>query len=122
MEETKLSNEYDALEKRGKISTEIPTNILDNLNPNFKLRDYQISAIARFIEYFEHEQNKKLPIQLLFNMATGSGKTILMVAFMLYLYEQGYRHFIFFVDKTNIIRKTIDNFINNLMNNEVNRN
>jgi len=74
------------------------SDVLDNLNPNFQLREYQISAITRFIEYFENEQNKKLPIQLLFNMATGSGKTILMVAFMLYLYEQGYRHFVFFVD------------------------
>lgn len=112
MEETKLSIEYDSLEKRNKISREIPVNILENLNPNFDLREYQISAISRFIEYFENEQEKKLPIQLLFNMATGSGKTLLMVAFILYLYEKGYRHFIFFVDKTNIIQKTIDNFIN----------
>ncbi len=112
MEETKLSIEYDSLEKRNKISKEIPAHILDNLNPNFELREYQISAIARFIEYFENEQEKKLPIQLLFNMATGSGKTLLMVAFMLYLYEKGFRHFIFFVDKTNIIKKTIDNFTN----------
>jgi len=112
MEETKLSIEYDSLEKRGKISREIPASILENLNPKFELREYQISAITRFIEYFENEQEKKLPIQLLFNMATGSGKTLLMVAFILYLYEKGYRHFIFFVDKTNIIKKTIDNFIN----------
>lgn len=112
MEETKLSVEYSSLEKRNKISREIPTSILDNLNPKFELREYQISAIARFIEYFENEQEKPLPIQLLFNMATGSGKTFLMVAFMLYLYEKGYRHFVFFVDKTNIIKKTIDNFLN----------
>ena len=112
MEETKLSIEYNSLEKRNKISKEIPASILENLNPNFELRKYQISAISRFIEYFENEQEKKLPIQLLFNMATGSGKTLLMVAFILYLYEKGYRHFIFFVDKTNIIKKTIDNFIN----------
>jgi len=112
MEETKLSIEYDSLEKRGKISREISASILENLNPNFELREYQTLAITRFIEYFENEQEKKLPIQLLFNMATGSGKTLLMVAFILYLYEKGYRHFIFFVDKTNIIKKTIDNFIN----------
>ncbi len=112
MEEIKLSTEYEALEKRGKISKEIPASILENLNPKFELREYQISAISRFIEYYENEQNKKLPIQLLFNMATGSGKTLLMVAFILYLYEKGYRNFIFFVDKTNIIKKTIDNFIN----------
>ena len=112
MEEIKLSTEYEALEKRGKISKEIPVSVLENLNPKFELREYQISAISRFIEYYENEQNKKLPIQLLFNMATGSGKTLLMVAFILYLYEKGYRNFVFFVDKTNIIKKTIDNFIN----------
>ena len=112
MDEIKLSAIYEAFEKRGKIPKEIPASVLDNLNPKFELREYQISAIARFIEYFENEQEKQLPIQLLFNMATGSGKTLLMVAFMLYLYEKGYRHFIFFVDKNNIIRKTIDNFLN----------
>ena len=35
-----------------------------------------------------------------------------MVTAMLFLYEKGYRNFVFFVDKTNIIRKTIDNFLN----------
>ena len=112
MEETKLSIEYDSLEKRSIISKEIPESILENLNLKFELREYQISAVARFIYYFENEQEKNLPIQLLFNMATGSGKTLLMVAFILYLYEKGYRNFVFFVDKTNIIKKTIDNFIN----------
>lgn len=112
MEEIKLSTEYETLEKRGKISKEIPASVLENLNPKFELREYQISAITRFIDYYENEQGKKLPVQLLFNMATGSGKTLLMVAFILYLYEKGYRNFIFFVDKTNIIKKTIDNFIN----------
>lgn len=54
MEETKLSIEYDSLEKRGKIPREIPASILENLNPKFELREYQISAITRFIEYFEN--------------------------------------------------------------------
>jgi type III restriction enzyme len=45
-------------------------------------------------------------------MATGSGKTIIMAGLMLYLYEQGYRNFLFFVNSTNIIRKTEDNFLN----------
>ena len=31
---------------------------------------------------------------------------------MLYLYEQGYRNFLFFVNSTNIINKTRDNFLN----------
>jgi len=112
MSENKLSIEYDSLEKRGHISRDIPSLIFDNLNPKFQLRKYQISAISRFIEYYNNEPEKEFPIQLLFNMATGSGKTLIMVASMLFLYEKGYRNFVFFVDKTNIIRKTIDNFLN----------
>jgi len=49
---------------------------------------------------------------LLFHMATGSGKTLIMAGAMLYLYEQGYRNFLFFVNHTNIIEKTKDNFLN----------
>ena len=49
---------------------------------------------------------------LLFHMATGSGKTLVMAGAMLYLYEQGYRNFLFFVDSTNIVEKTRDNFLN----------
>jgi type III restriction enzyme len=45
-------------------------------------------------------------------MATGSGKTLIMAGLMLYLYEQGYRNFLFFVSSTNIIEKTKDNFLN----------
>lgn len=112
MNENKLSTEYDSLEKRGHISKDIPSLIFDNINPKFQLRKYQISAISRLIEYYENEPEKDFPIQLLFNMATGSGKTLIMVASMLFLYDKGYRNFVFFVDKTNIIRKTIDNFLN----------
>jgi type III restriction enzyme len=49
---------------------------------------------------------------LLFQMATGSGKTIMMAGLMLYLYEKGYRNFLFFVNSTTIIDKTKDNFLN----------
>ena len=52
--------------------------------------------------------------QLLFHMAPGSGKTLIMAGAILYLYEQGYRNFIFFVNSTNIINKTRDNFLNPL--------
>jgi type III restriction enzyme len=45
-------------------------------------------------------------------MATGSGKTLIMAGLILYLYEQGYRNFLFFVNSTNIIEKTKDNFLN----------
>ena len=45
-------------------------------------------------------------------MATGSGKTLMMAGLILYLYEKGYRNFLFFVNSTNIIDKTRDNFLN----------
>ncbi|MDA0062985.1 DEAD/DEAH box helicase family protein [Brachyspira hyodysenteriae] len=31
----------------------------------------------------------------MFNMATGSGKTLIMASLILYLYEKGYRNFLF---------------------------
>lgn len=45
-------------------------------------------------------------------MATGSGKTLIRAGLILYLYEKGYRNFLFFVNSTNIIEKTKDNFLN----------
>src|SRR6185437_13256426 len=45
-------------------------------------------------------------------MATGNGKTLMMAGLILYLYEKGYRNFLFFVNSTNIINKTKDNFLN----------
>ena len=45
-------------------------------------------------------------------MATGSGKTLIMAGLILYLYEKGYRNFLFFVNSTNIIEKTKNNFLN----------
>ncbi len=95
MNENKLSIEYDSLEKRGHISKNIPSFISDNINQKFQLRNYQLSAIARFIDYYENDPARKFPTQLLFNMATGSGKTLLMVTSMLYLYEKGYSNFVF---------------------------
>ncbi|HCM20092.1 MAG TPA: hypothetical protein DIC46_04805, partial [Porphyromonadaceae bacterium] len=38
----------------------------------------------------------------------------IMAGLILYLYEKGYRHFLFFVNSTNIIEKTKDNFLNTL--------
>lgn len=95
----------------------IKTNIIQNpdfdikgLNPKFQLRDYQIDAIARL--KFIFTKKPFLPIHLLFNMATGSGKTLLMAQNILYLYQQGYRNFIFFVHQNVILNKTKENFFN----------
>ncbi len=92
---------------------EIPESITQNLNPAFELRPYQEDAFASFIHYFNNDlPGKEKPLHLLFNMATGSGKTLIMAGLILYLYEKGYRNFLFFVNATNIIEKTRDNFRN----------
>ncbi|WP_338032118.1 DEAD/DEAH box helicase family protein [Candidatus Vampirococcus lugosii] len=97
----------------GALKKDIPLYINSNLNPNFEIRDYQKEAFARFSYYLNDFPNKKIPIHLLFNMATGSGKTFIMASLILELYEKGYRNFLFFVNSTNIIEKTKDNFVNN---------
>ncbi len=88
--------------------------IVQNLNPKFELREYQKEALGRFDFYFGGYQKRKFPAQLLFHMATGSGKTLVMAANILQLYKQGYCNFIFFVNSVNIIEKTKDNFLNPL--------
>ena len=92
----------------------LPDNISSNLHDNIELRPYQLEAFGRFKYYMEDYSGrpKNAPLQMLFHMATGSGKTVIMSGLMLYLYEQGYRNFLFFVNSTNIINKTIDNFLN----------
>ncbi len=97
----------------GVTKPEMPGSITQNLNPTFELRDYQKDAFASFIHYFNNDlPSKEKPVHLLFNMATGSGKTLIMAGLILYLYEKGYRNFLFFVNSTNIIEKTKDNFLN----------
>lgn len=89
----------------------LPDYIVKNLNQRFSIREYQQEAIARLIYYLTDYPDKTLPIHLLFNMATGSGKTFLMASNILYLYKLGYRNFIFFVNSTTIIKKTKANFL-----------
>ena len=87
-------------------TVDIPDSITRNLNPAFAIREYQEEAFARFIHCFNEDfTGKETPLHLLFNMATGSGKTLIMAGLILYLYEEGYRSFLFFVNSTNIIKK-----------------
>lgn len=98
--------------KRELARTEVPNYIIDNLK--YSIRPYQTESFQRYIlcdtEDFEEKPNR--PFHLLYNMATGSGKTLVMAGLMLYLYEKGYRNFLFFVNSNNIINKTRDNFLN----------
>ncbi len=106
----------EELGKRTIEGTQIPTFITGNLNPTFIIRPYQIRAFQYFLNYWQESFDGK-PRQnhhLLFHMATGSGKTLMMAGLILYLYKQGYRNFMFFVNSTNIIDKTRNNFLNPL--------
>lgn len=91
---------------------EISNFIKKNINQTIEIRPYQDEALKRFIYFIANFKGRQKPTHLLFNMATGSGKTLIMASSMLYLYELGYRNFIFFVNSKSIIEKTRDNFLN----------
>ena len=84
---------------------------LDNLSEKVELREYQREAFGRFCFYMEQHKSKQYPIHLLLNMATGSGKTVIMATLILDLYSRGYRNFIFFTRLGNIVEKTKLNFL-----------
>ena len=108
-----LYETLDSVSQMGFLKKEMPDHLKDNLNPNFELRPYQEEAFARFFHCLDNDfPGKDQPLHFLFNMATGSGKTLIMAGLILYLYEKGYRNFLFFVNSTNIIEKTRDNFLN----------
>ncbi|KXK42830.1 MAG: Type III restriction enzyme, res subunit [Bacteroidetes bacterium OLB11] len=100
--------------KRALAQVDVPNWIVDNLKPGFDIRPYQTEAFKRYIylDIENFEEKPKKPYHLLYNMATGSGKTLIMAGLMLHLYQKGYRNFLFFVNHDNIIQKTKDNFIN----------
>lgn len=101
---------YDTASQSGfkDFRADMPDYITNNLK--HPLRPYQEEAIGRYL-YYKTDNNRSLPEQVLFNMATGSGKTLLMSAIILEKYHQGERNFIFFVNNDNILTKTKANFL-----------
>ncbi|NDU99877.1 DEAD/DEAH box helicase family protein [Pseudoroseicyclus tamaricis] len=97
-------------EKDGMLEVDVPSHVADNLSPGIGLRPYQRQAISRFVWKMSRERTG--PEHLLFHMATGSGKTVIMASAMLHLWTQGYRNFLFFVNSSQIVEKTKANFIN----------
>lgn len=101
---------YDTVSRSGfkNFREDLPDYITKNLK--HPLRPYQEEAIGRYL-YYKTDTNRAIPEQVLYNMATGSGKTLLMAAVILEKYHQGERNFIFFVNNDNILTKTKDNFL-----------
>ncbi|MGI6766440.1 MAG: DEAD/DEAH box helicase family protein [Lentihominibacter sp.] len=112
MENNFLYEDLNVIKKINAL-VELPEYIRSNLNKNINLRDYQEDAFRYFMTYYENENlRKNKQVHNLFHMATGSGKTIIMAGLILYLYTQGYRNFLFFVNQNNILEKTKENFLN----------
>ncbi|OPG25368.1 restriction endonuclease, partial [Helicobacter pylori] len=84
---------------------ELPTHITSNLKK--ELRDYQKQAIHNYLEKRQSHPTQK---HFMFEMATGSGKTLVMAGLILECYKQGYQNFIFFVNSASILEKTKLNF------------
>ena len=93
----------------GLSKSKVPEFITDNLR--YELFDWQREALENFLtaQAIKEHKGDYSPTSLLFNLATGTGKTLLMAALILYYYEKGYRNFIFFVNQNNIVGKTEDN-------------
>ncbi|MFP5955534.1 DEAD/DEAH box helicase family protein [Helicobacter pylori] len=72
-----------------------------------ELRDYQKKAIHNYLEKRQFNPTQK---HFMFEMATGSGKTLVMAALILECCKQGYQNFIFFVNSASILEKTKLNF------------
>lgn len=82
-------------------------------NIKHQLRDYQKQSLYN-LNYTQKDANVASRFnQLLFHMATGSGKTDVMAADMLYFYHEfGYQNFLFVVNTNAVIAKTRENMLN----------
>jgi len=98
--------------------SEVSQDVTNSLSK--KLWPFQEAALLN-LEFIWSSQGRKMieqqtafdPRHLLFNMATGTGKTLLIAASILEAYKLGYQRVLFFVSRKNIVSKTIDNLTNN---------
>ena len=98
-----LFEEIETFKKFGAVP-EIPEYITENLK--FPLYEWQKIAIENFLINENSRAGKTKsgeilpPNHLMFNMATGSGKTLVMAAMILYYYKTyNVTNFIFFVNQ-----------------------
>ncbi|VXC00755.1 Restriction endonuclease subunit R [Exiguobacterium sp. 8A] len=106
---------HTRIEERFKDIFDQPPEVPDYLqkNLNHTIRPYQEEALRHLI-YTQRSPQADVSFQnQLFHMATGSGKTLILAASILYLYqEHGYQNFLFFADSDAIVKKTRNNLTN----------
>lgn len=104
LNDTSLFNQNKGMQK-------LPLHIKQNLKHS--LRDYQFSAIHNLDAVEKLDGKEDSYNQLMFYMATGSGKTDIMAAIILYMYQaHDYQCFLFTTSTTAVVNKTIDNLTN----------
>lgn len=108
---------FPTLEKAKKAISSYFTRLPDfyYIDENLKhtLRQYQQSALF-YLNWSQRQKDADEKYnQLMFNMATGSGKTDVMAAVILYYYKEfDYTNFLFVSNTTAVVDKTKDNFLN----------
>ena len=113
IENIPVINVAEKMVEYGILKSEVPEYITSNLKHSFF--DWQQKALRNLLHWHAVKAKEKNSdaTHLMFNMATGAGKTLLMAATILYYYKQDYRHFLFFVNQKNIVDKTETNFLEN---------
>ncbi|WGN90357.1 DEAD/DEAH box helicase family protein [Ligilactobacillus faecis] len=108
LEEINKFQQTSLLEADEALDYKVGDYISDNLK--HELRPYQAQAL--YALNYTQTRDKKYN-QLLFNMATGSGKTDTMASVILYMYvEYGYQNFVFVANTNAVVSKTRENFLN----------
>ena len=108
---------FPTLEKAKKAISSYFTKLPDfyYIDENLKhtLRPYQQTALFSLDWSQRQKDADEKYNQLMFNMATGSGKTDIMAAIILYYYKEfNYTNFLFISNTTAVVDKTKDNFLN----------
>lgn len=109
IDESNRKSEISLFSSDEKISP-VPQYVFENLK--HQLRPYQKQALFN-LNWTQRDADNNKYNHLMFNMATGSGKTDLMAAIVLYMYgEYGYRNFLFVSNTNAVVEKTKENFLN----------
>lgn len=110
-----LFNQFQQVDRLGLFQGNYQTPEYLKANLKDDLRSYQEEAL-RYLHYAQSSHEADIRFKhLLFNMATGSGKTMVMAGSILYMFkEYGDQNFIFFVHTDAIIQKTKENLLNAL--------